>query len=53
MLYYALLNLLKKFDTGTLIKQAKIMDENGGYSLIPAPKLSVLVGYDLLFLRID
>lgn len=53
MLYKVLPDLLSEFNAGTLIKQAEIMDHNGGYSLIPAPSESALVGCDLLFLRME
>lgn len=46
-------DLLKEFNAGTLIEQSRIMDKNGGYSLIHAPEKSALVGCDLLFLRME
>jgi len=52
-MYTVLPQLLKEFNAGTLIQQAKIMDDNGGYSLIPAPNESTLEGCDLLFLRME
>jgi len=52
-LHQVLPGLLKEFNAGTLVQQAKIMDENGGYSLIPAPESSILAGCDLLFLRME
>lgn len=45
--------LLKDFNAGTLMQQMKIMNDNGGYSLIPAPPTSTLTGCNLLFLRIE
>jgi len=53
MLYKVLPDLLKEFNAGTLAQQVKIMDDNGGYSLIPAPATSALAGCDLLFLRME
>lgn len=54
MLHQVLPDLLKDFYAGSLIEQTKIMDENGGYSLIgPAPPTSVVAGCDLLFLRME
>jgi len=45
--------LLKEFNAGTLTEQVKIMDDNGGYSLMTAPPTSALAGCDLLFLRME
>lgn len=52
-IYTVLPELLKHFNAGTLIQQARIMDENGGYSLTHAPKESMFAGCDLLFLRME
>lgn len=53
MLGFVLPGLLHEFNAGSLTQQAKIMDANGGYSLIPAPSTSALVGCDLFFLRME
>jgi len=53
MVYQVLPDLLEKFNAGSLVEQSKIMDYNGGYSLIPAPTNSSLAGCDLLFLRME
>jgi len=53
MRYSVLPGLLHEFNAGTLTQQAKIMDDNGGYSLTPAPSTSALPGCDLMFLRME
>jgi len=45
--------LIKKFDGGSLIEQIKLMDQNGGYSILPAPSESDLVGCELLLLKME
>ena len=53
MLYMTLPGLLHDFNACTLTQQTKIVDDNGGYSLFPAPPTSVLPGCDLIFLRME
>lgn len=53
MLYQVLPELLNEFNAGSLADQTRIMDDNGGYSFVPAPEKSMLAGCDLLFLRIE
>jgi len=52
-IHHVLPDLLQEFNAGTLMQQTKIMDDNGGFSLMSAPPTSVLSGCDLLFLRIE
>lgn len=54
MMEHVIPNLLREFEGGTLLDQTKIMDRNGGFSLLgPAPPNSALAGCDLLFLRME
>jgi len=50
----ALGELMKEFTFGTLKEQSKIMDQNGGYSILStgSPE-SLFVGCELLFLRME
>jgi len=53
-LHGALPELLNEFHGGSLVEQFKIMNENGGYSMLgPAPEDSVVAGCKLLFLRME
>jgi len=45
--------LMKEFNGGSLKEQAKIMDQNGGYSILGASSESVFAGCELLFLRME
>jgi len=46
--------LMKEFNFGSLVEQAKIMDQNGGYSILaPSSSESSLSGCELLFLRME
>jgi len=50
----ALPGLIKEFPFGSLKEQAKIMDQNGGYSILaPTSPESLFAGCELLFLRIE
>merc|ERR1740139_882945 len=45
--------LLNEYDV-SLTSQFRLMDKNGGYSLVgPAPDNSIIAGCDLLFLRVE
>lgn len=46
--------LTNEFNIGSLVEQAKIMDQNGGYSILaPSSSESSLAGCELLFLRME
>jgi len=45
--------LIHEFNGGSLTEQIKIMDQNGGYSILSAPPESDLAGCELLFLKME
>jgi len=45
--------LIKEFNGGSLMEQVKVMDQNGGYSILPAPSESDLAGCELLLLKME